>query len=58
MRVHLRWEAFNLEALDLALTAIAGGEVHLLAFNDHTPGHSAQDWRTTVPGRNTVIAPA
>jgi alpha-D-ribose 1-methylphosphonate 5-triphosphate diphosphatase len=37
MRVHLRWEAFNLDALDLALTAIAAGEVHLLAFNDHTP---------------------
>ena len=37
MRIHLRWEAFNLDALDLALTAIAGGEVHLLAFNDHTP---------------------
>ena len=37
MRVHLRWEAFNLEALDLALGAIAEGEVHLLAFNDHTP---------------------
>ena len=38
MRVHLRWEAFNLEALDLALGAIAEGQVHLLAFNDHTPG--------------------
>jgi alpha-D-ribose 1-methylphosphonate 5-triphosphate diphosphatase len=37
MRVHLRWEAFNLEALDLALGAIAEGQVHLLAFNDHTP---------------------
>ena len=37
MRVHLRWEAFNLPALDLALSAIARGEVHLLAFNDHTP---------------------
>ena len=37
MRVHLRWEAFNLDALDLALGAIAEGEVHLLAFNDHTP---------------------
>jgi alpha-D-ribose 1-methylphosphonate 5-triphosphate diphosphatase len=37
MRVHLRWEAFNLEALDLALGAIAEGAVHLLAFNDHTP---------------------
>lgn len=38
MRIHLRWEAFNLPALDLALAAIAGGAVHLLAFNDHTPG--------------------
>lgn len=38
MRVHLRWEAFNLAALDLALGAIAEGQVHLLAFNDHTPG--------------------
>ncbi|GAB0116627.1 alpha-D-ribose 1-methylphosphonate 5-triphosphate diphosphatase [Acidisoma sp. 7E03] len=38
MRVHLRWEAYNLEALDLALATIAAGQVHLLAFNDHTPG--------------------
>jgi alpha-D-ribose 1-methylphosphonate 5-triphosphate diphosphatase len=37
MRVHLRWEAFNLDALDLALDAIRTGRVHLLAFNDHTP---------------------
>jgi alpha-D-ribose 1-methylphosphonate 5-triphosphate diphosphatase len=37
MRVHLRWEAFNLDALDTALADIAGGRVHLLAFNDHTP---------------------
>ena len=37
MRVHLRWEAFNLEALELALADIAAGRVHLLAFNDHTP---------------------
>jgi alpha-D-ribose 1-methylphosphonate 5-triphosphate diphosphatase len=37
MRVHLRWEAFNLDALGLALGAIAEGQVHLLAFNDHTP---------------------
>lgn len=35
MRVHLRWEAFNLEALDTALADIAGGRVALLAFNDH-----------------------
>ena len=37
VRVHLRWEAFNLAALDLALSAITSGRVHLLAFNDHTP---------------------
>ena len=37
MRVHMRWEAFNLAALDMALDDIAAGRVHLLAFNDHTP---------------------
>ncbi len=37
MRVHLRWEAFNLDALGMALADIAAGRVHLLAFNDHTP---------------------
>ena len=37
MRVHLRWEAYNLDALDIALADIASGRVHLLAFNDHTP---------------------
>lgn len=37
MRVHLRWEAFNVDALGLALDAIGAGRVHLLAFNDHTP---------------------
>jgi alpha-D-ribose 1-methylphosphonate 5-triphosphate diphosphatase len=37
MRVHLRWEAFNLDALDTAIADIAAGRVHLLAFNDHTP---------------------
>src|SRR5215471_8358917 len=37
MRVHLRWEAYNLEALDVALADIEAGRVHLLAFNDHTP---------------------
>ena len=37
MRVHLRWETYNLEAMDLALGAIAAGRVGLLAFNDHTP---------------------
>jgi alpha-D-ribose 1-methylphosphonate 5-triphosphate diphosphatase len=37
MRVHLRWEAYNLDALDTAIADIAAGHVHLLAFNDHTP---------------------
>ena len=37
MRVHLRWEAYNLDALGMALADIAEGRVHLLAFNDHTP---------------------
>ena len=37
MRVHLRWEAYNLDALDIALADIAAGRVHLVAFNDHTP---------------------
>ncbi|HET6306197.1 MAG TPA: alpha-D-ribose 1-methylphosphonate 5-triphosphate diphosphatase [Rhodopila sp.] len=37
MRVHLRWEAYNLEALETAVADIEAGRVHLLAFNDHTP---------------------
>jgi alpha-D-ribose 1-methylphosphonate 5-triphosphate diphosphatase len=37
MRVHLRWEAYNLDALETALADIAAGRVHLVAFNDHTP---------------------
>ena len=37
MRVHLRWEAFNLDALETALADIGAGRVHLVAFNDHTP---------------------
>jgi alpha-D-ribose 1-methylphosphonate 5-triphosphate diphosphatase len=36
MRVHLRWEAYNLDALEPALADIEAGRVHLLAFNDHT----------------------
>ena len=36
MRVHLRWEAYNLDALDTAIRDIETGRVHLLAFNDHT----------------------
>jgi alpha-D-ribose 1-methylphosphonate 5-triphosphate diphosphatase len=37
MRVHLRWEAYNLDALEHAVAGIEAGHVHLLAFNDHTP---------------------
>jgi len=37
MRVHLRWEAYNLDALELALGDIGAGRVHMVAFNDHTP---------------------
>ncbi|MES2713665.1 MAG: alpha-D-ribose 1-methylphosphonate 5-triphosphate diphosphatase, partial [Pseudomonadota bacterium] len=38
LRVHLRFEADNLDAVDEALADMAGGRVHLLGFNDHTPG--------------------
>jgi alpha-D-ribose 1-methylphosphonate 5-triphosphate diphosphatase len=37
LRVHLRFEADNLEAMEDALAGIANGRVHLLGFNDHTP---------------------
>jgi alpha-D-ribose 1-methylphosphonate 5-triphosphate diphosphatase len=35
MRIHMRWETFNLEAQDEAMADIAAGRVHLVAFNDH-----------------------
>ncbi|MFC3125840.1 alpha-D-ribose 1-methylphosphonate 5-triphosphate diphosphatase [Pseudoroseomonas globiformis] len=38
IRVHLRFEIDNLEHVEEAIDAIARGDVHLLAFNDHTPG--------------------
>lgn len=37
LRVHCRWEAYNLDALPTVLADIEAGRVHLLAFNDHTP---------------------
>lgn len=37
MRVHLRWEAYNLDALETAVADIAAGHVHLVGLNDHTP---------------------
>ena len=35
MRVHMRWEMHNLDALDMALADIRAGRVHLVSFNDH-----------------------
>lgn len=34
---HLRWETFALDAEPGVLDLLAGGRIHLLAFNDHTP---------------------
>jgi alpha-D-ribose 1-methylphosphonate 5-triphosphate diphosphatase len=38
LRIHCRFEADNLDALEEVLDDIAAGRVHLLAYNDHTPG--------------------
>lgn len=38
LRIHCRFEADNLDALEEVLADIAAGRVHLLAYNDHTPG--------------------
>ncbi|MCX7932530.1 MAG: alpha-D-ribose 1-methylphosphonate 5-triphosphate diphosphatase [Rhodovarius sp.] len=38
LRLHLRFEADNLDALPDALAAIAAGRIGVLGFNDHTPG--------------------
>ena len=38
LKLHVRFEAYNLAALDMLLEDIAAGEVHMLSFNDHTPG--------------------
>lgn len=37
-KLHLRWETFNLDALEEVETWLAGGRVALFAFNDHTTG--------------------
>ncbi len=37
-KLHLRWETFNLDALDAAQMWLGSGRVALLAFNDHTTG--------------------
>jgi alpha-D-ribose 1-methylphosphonate 5-triphosphate diphosphatase len=38
LRLHLRFEADNFAAETDALRAMAEGQIHLLGFNDHTPG--------------------
>ncbi|RVT95447.1 alpha-D-ribose 1-methylphosphonate 5-triphosphate diphosphatase [Rhodovarius crocodyli] len=40
MRIHLRMELDNFDALPDAVAAIGLGRVHLLGFNDHTPSIS------------------
>lgn len=40
LRIHLRFEADNFDALPDAIAAIGLGRVHLLGFNDHTPSIS------------------
>lgn len=37
LRIHCRFEADNLDALEEAIADMAAGRVGLLAFNDHTP---------------------
>jgi len=37
-KLHLRWETFNLDALDEAEAWLTRGRVALFAFNDHTTG--------------------
>ncbi len=37
LRLHVRFEAANLDALEMLLEDIAAGHVHMLSFNDHTP---------------------
>ena len=36
-RLHLRFETYNIEAVDEAAEWLAAGRIDLLAFNDHTP---------------------
>ena len=36
-RLHVRWEAYNLDAVAMVESWIEAGRVALLAFNDHTP---------------------
>ena len=35
MRIHMRWELYNLPALEMALADVEAGRVGLVSFNDH-----------------------
>jgi alpha-D-ribose 1-methylphosphonate 5-triphosphate diphosphatase len=37
LKIHVRFEAHNLDCLDLILADIAAGHIDMLSFNDHTP---------------------
>lgn len=49
--LHLRWETYNLDALDEALAWIEAGRVRLLAFNDHTPAMLRMPRAKGYPGK-------
>jgi alpha-D-ribose 1-methylphosphonate 5-triphosphate diphosphatase len=38
LRLHVRFEAHNLDCLDLLLHDISAGHIGMVSFNDHTPG--------------------
>ena len=37
LKLHVRFEANNLDCLEMVLADIEAGHVHMLSFNDHTP---------------------
>ncbi len=37
LKLHVRFEAHNLDCLDLIIADIAAGRIDMLSFNDHTP---------------------
>jgi alpha-D-ribose 1-methylphosphonate 5-triphosphate diphosphatase len=38
LRLHVRFEAHNLDCLELVIEDIAAGKIGMVSFNDHTPG--------------------
>ena len=58
LRLHLRWEADNLDAEPDALAAIAAGRIAVLCFNDHTPPPpGAMRFREAAPAWPPPAAP-